>query len=829
MLTAILTICLLAPKQDAPDKIKILGTDVPVSFPAGIEVPEGTTYIESAGWRWMVDDKGQILKRYRVDGGWADLKSMYDASRSTVPTAKYPIKVVIVENAASISVSKAGIVRSQFHTVSDEDLDTVKSSLATLKGCIEAVTARAFDVQFEVVLDSDLYFDDGTASPTEWNPVSLSSPPSQAKGQEFLRTVIAPQINDEAFDADDGVNRGPFAAVYVIHPGLPVPDGVTLVDNTPVVTLGFHTFSEIKASVSLPARLFEDWKTALGVSATHSAVIFSDSGPTVPNVVTGPFWRALVERSLRKPGSLLPAPSVSLEQPGALATFRNSTATKEGDSVPFDVLELVASSGRDSSIESVRMEGRFIKAYLSGSVDKKFFGRTDTIKPESLKPGSSIGDFVVQPSRGPGNELAWTVQFDRDEIRGRVSLAEGLLPKDSLAVMFMVRMSQSENLAIVSQNAEFLISGDAPTKEEDPAAKLHSVVVPGDNEWHEVILPGHLLGTGPIDLWLAPIAGRLTHGEFKIELTVPSYVDKVAQPLSITAHPAYELAKVNGPLNDAQKQTLIQALSSSNSTVRLTAINTLSRVTCQEAVSALSDLSRSGYASVAERTFRALEFQNTEPAWAAVRAAIEHGPFDHNRRFAAEALYRHPDPYMAASLNLMGSRSAMARQSAIRALGQIKTINSRLILSNLILNEPNPAVRLQVIQMVEPTDNKIERKILAVAVNDPSQWIRATAYTKILDSNDPSVQAEAFKAINDEAIGVRLHVLDVMRASGRASYRPALSRALEDKTPEVRAAAIRAWAGQQGSVSESEVASVREDTDPMVKAAYAELARAKGF
>lgn len=171
----------------------------------------------------------------------------------------------------------------------------------------------------------------------------------------------------------------------------------------------------------------------------------------------------------------------------------------------------------------------------------------------------------------------------------------------------------------------------------------------------------------------------------------------------------------------------------------------------------------------------------------------------------------------------------MARQSAIRALGQIKTINSRLILSNLILNEPNPAVRLQVIQMVEPTDNKIERKILAVAVNDPSQWIRATAYTKILDSNDPSVQAEAFKAINDEAIGVRLHVLDVMRASGRASYRPALSRALEDKTPEVRAAAIRAWAGQQGSVSESEVASVREDTDPMVKAAYAELARAKGF
>jgi HEAT repeat protein len=247
------------------------------------------------------------------------------------------------------------------------------------------------------------------------------------------------------------------------------------------------------------------------------------------------------------------------------------------------------------------------------------------------------------------------------------------------------------------------------------------------------------------------------------------------------------------------------------------------------AVNVLAPMLRSGDPVLALMAGFAVSKTEGDEAWSAIKDALEQGPFDHNRRFAAMWLAKRPDPAMGASLGLMTARSASARLEAVRALAAIKEESADVILIAMMANEPEPGVRVAIAKSANLENNLVNRRLLFAALNDESQWVRATCLLRLIQSPDAKIRREAFQGVRDPAIGIRLALLAAMAEDPDDSYRPALRVAVTDREARVRAAALRAFATQPGPVSKAEVANVANDPDVEVAAAYAALAKAKGL
>jgi hypothetical protein len=72
-------------------------------------------------------------------------------------------------------------------------------------------------------------------------------------------------------------------------------------------------------------------------------------------------------------------------------------------------------------------------------------------------------------------------------------------------------------------------------------------------------------------------------------------------------------------------------------------------------------------------------------------------------------------------------------------------------------------------------------------------------------------------------------VIDWMRAIPGEAHLPSLKLALSDTSYRVRASALRALAVQPGALKAEDVAAVAADPYPAVRAALAELAKAKSL
>ena len=150
-------------------------------------------------------------------------------------------------------------------------------------------------------------------------------------------------------------------------------------------------------------------------------------------------------------------------------------------------------------------------------------------------------------------------------------------------------------------------------------------------------------------------------------------------------------------------------------------------------------------------------------------------------------------------------------------------------LSTMLMTEPDPVVKAEIARRADTDIDLVARRMLFVAVNDPSEVVRASAYARLIDAKDAGIQAEALKGVKDDSPSIRIYLLDVMRQRAKEHYRAALRSAVVDSDPRVRAMALRAFATQPGPVDPDEVRNAFSDPDPIVKKALEELAKAKGF
>ncbi len=873
LMTAALAVLALALQQSS-GTVRLLGRDVPITLP-----PAGPALsnqgVQFGDWKFATDADGTIVRRYLNDGGWGDLTDLAAKHPKSTLAKPYPIRVFILQYATLIESSPAGVVRQRRSSIDDSELNTILSSLATLKASIEAATEGAYDVRLEVSSDDDPVF--GACDFAD--PVAQTVPTytgadeasTTSFGPEYFRQSIAPRINDEKFDVDDGVYRGPFAAVYVIHAALSGGIEFARVDNTPMASLAYNRFTDMKASQALPVALFESWKRMVMLSAAAGSS--KGMAGAVPidalNIPSGPVWNALVAASLRdgQPHSVESVPLTSVDSLGTdqLPVVKESTdpcgVSRLGpsDSGQFEVpvgladLALSAVKPEDATVVgwSVHPDGLgvVVKAPTNeaeAAVAKMKGSPSSEPSNSPAVVGTAVGAFECAKGEGPSGSPGLDVVLHGAAGRGYVTVAAGTplaAVGDKQALSFSFRIANDENLALdfIGAKGEWLgtalLGGDAPGPEEVTGGlPVYDVSVPADDQWHSVTVPlERIAATASIvEVRLVPSYGgryeRLSRGQLKIGMSLPS-VGALPPGWSPTtsSDAALALAAIKGTPTAEQVTDIQNGLKSGNATLRLTALSVLSRIKLPEAEQALIDLAQSSLVPVAGLATRALAFQDTDAAWSAIRQMAEHGPFDHNRRFAAEELALKPDPAMAASLNYLIAHSWSARLAGVKALGKIHSTSAAVILAAMLQTEIDPVVRLGIAQVADASIELVARRLLYAAVNDPYQWVRSACYKKLIDSPIKSIQDEALKGVRDEAVGVRIDLLRAMAAGAKEDYRPALRLAVTDPVARVRAAALRAFATLPGPVEPNEVKNVMEDQDPEVHKALLQLAKAKGF
>lgn len=841
---------------------KLLGHDFVVEFPTGGPFDEKTPHLDWNGWKLEVRPDGTLGRRYLSDGGWGDFRNLYAEAQTAKVRHPYRVKVIVVQYTTVIETGKTGIVRQRRGSLTDDELATIVKSLGTFKGMVEGVTKGSLQVTIDANLDGDPVVQTESLGATPPNPhklITLDSIPAEGLpfGSRYVATDIAPQFNDEKFDTDDGVYHGPFDSVFVIYAGLATGTTV-MVDHTPVTTIPYFD-GQYQSSAELPVRLYDAWKGQLGMAAAKGKgenFVSSYTDSQYPRIVAGPYFEALLEANLQRGnaanGGAVDANSAAAAQLSQLQWQDPNQLS--GTLVPFEAADVVTSrlGGSKVEVSAWRMSPNGPQVVLEGVSDQDVVRASKpegvAVSPEPVpEPGATTGlyDCVVGASSTGGK--SFEIKQKGTVAKGHVVLFSGpkFVPDDTRAgFVAEVKLSSDENicLALYSGSTKVgtvLLGGDVPGSAElgdDPHIVDRSV--PADDQWHKVSVPlKPLMG----DRALTEIRveapyrcryERLNRGPVTIGVQNLDFVaaaDLVSQPAPAGPDVLDELLKIGPEPDDAQKQALLSALKSPSSTTKLTALSILAKVKFADSIPALSELSQASSIPYAKLAIEALAFQDTPEAWAQIRQTLEHGTFDHNRRFAAIEIARKPDPAMAAALNFMATRSTHARLEAVRALGKLKTTSATVFMATILNLDPEPIVRLEIARNADPNDGLMSKRMIYAAVNDPSQWVRAVSFAALIDSTDKEVEQEALNGVRDDAVGVRLYLLETMQKRAKDSYRPALRIAVTDTNPSVRAAALRAFATQPGPVDPNEVKNVFNDSDPEVKQALAALATAKGF
>lgn len=280
--------------------------------------------------------------------------------------------------------------------------------------------------------------------------------------------------------------------------------------------------------------------------------------------------------------------------------------------------------------------------------------------------------------------------------------------------------------------------------------------------------------------------------------------------------------------NDSNRAAVVALAEDPHELVQLNAVRALGKLKAEECEAALAKVLTTLNPLIAGAAAESLAKQDTPTAWAALKRAVEIGPFDFTRVYAARAMAQRKDPLLVATLSLMlTSPSWRGRGYAAQALGAIPGDRPQLVLM-AFLHEIDPGARRAVTLAADVNNNEVCKRLLWSAVNDPSDELRALSCFRLIQSGKPNFVSEGLKGVRDDSVGMRRRLLELLRGTPIEAARPALRLAIADTSPLVRADALRTMAAWPDPVPRSEYESVLNDPDPRVQAALAELRKAQG-
>ncbi|MCW5937708.1 MAG: HEAT repeat domain-containing protein [Fimbriimonadaceae bacterium] len=827
------------------DTVSLGGREIPVTWPTDATPLTGVR-AEMGQSAFPVDSSGNLLVREALGDPWDAAKQAFERARERKAEGQMSILVMLETRCTILERGPDRVFRERQSSFSVADEDEATAAVARFSAMVRGATGGVIDPKIQFRIDDDINFvflDRPATVAPDGTEVTMDVPPEDDLfGIGHVANAIAPYVNQAPFEAEDGQNWGPFAAVLVVHTG-PIKTARTYkVGDTPVTLIPAYSAGG-PLGATLASRLFEAWRAQiLGGDASKAADrVRPDAAESI-----GLAAAALRKSTLRTGAGESAATALSKLPVGQPYSASGGAIVREGGSalVRMDAVELAPGSATWTSwrpgpdgwrleTDASPFEGTDVEAFrLSPTGDignparttgSFSLDETDNATPlRVVAKGSRLAGHAVLLRAGPGESLA--------------------RPGEEKTLAFDFTVSANEDLAVQLVGASgrvlasVLISGqtEAPGEAGPPVfvgrpetgSTTRSVTLPLSQlnlaePVYEVRLStpeGSFIGEratrGPVEIGFAKIAVRASEPS---DALLPAW-----EPIG-RAYPSD--VEVTEPVFAELKRILANPEGPDT----YAALDVFRRVKDPRIIGELKERAASGRPSVAFLATKALAAQDSPEAWAALRALVETGPFEFNRRVAAGTFINHPEAEMAASLNMLGARGWRTREAAARALAKIETEPAGIILAATLFSEPHPSVRRVVCQGANPNIDLASRRVLYAAVNDASEWVRAVAYVTMLDAPAGPLRDDALKGVRDPSVNVRLSLLQAIKTRQNDGDRAALRLAVIDPETRVRVAALEALATQPGPVVLEEVQNLTQDSDPRVAQALQDLARKKGI
>lgn len=849
-----LLICLaglgIVPAQAANPSVPVKVGDqtVSVRLPSAVRpLSDSTPSVQFQGVQYEFLSANELGRVASGDGSWKSVAEAYRRNTNRANRTPKRFKVLIFSNSTIIDRRADGVIRQRRGGLEPNHIDEVYQGLGQFKMFVEA-GLPGVEVLFDVQVDSDMVVDDTSAE-------------NGIFGDQFLEESVAPRLNDDPFEADDRIFRGPYEGVFAIHGGLIRTAATNFLQSTPVSTIGFHLFSDRPAADSLGLQLAAAWQNQVaGRWFRASGRLVNFVPATGDDLPVDPDVPSLVDRwifgnvSVASPDLLELA--YRLAKPEAAAFGMTVDGDKIVVAAPAFALRHRELLGDLVAVGPVRGRAMlfFRMPVTTGGTTLLEWLRIPGIPAMPIEPMPeplvvdgyvrltpvSGGSYVASVKRDPVGGDVLTVQHQGTHFRGSALIAGGgkatFTPGGAEFVLQLkVRYPGPDPIALhcLDENGKLLraavLWGPA-----DPGPNVTFAELATGADWHTIRIAVPALCTS---LRVGPPPG----GELRGRLSVAGQILEIAEAQVIAGGAVTEaqrrlgagedlltrLGTIGDSLTSPQSAMLTEAMSSGVVESQMTAAGVLAKLKPAELEPALIELTRSGNPATAHEAVRALAAYGTASAWASLEETIQRGPFDHNRRFAAVACRgRKSEARLAGLMRLLGSVGWRTRLEGIRGLGEFDSRQALVILAT-VLQDVEPACRLAAATAADPNVDVTARRLLFAAVNDPIEIVRLVALSRLIDSEIPAIRSEALRGIKDESPRVRRGLLAAMTERKQAHYRPALQLAVIDPDPSVRVAALEAIAVSPGEVVIGEVRSTLTDPNPAVQLALLKLAKAK--
>lgn len=430
-----------------------------------------------------------------------------------------------------------------------------------------------------------------------------------------------------------------------------------------------------------------------------------------------------------------------------------------------------------------------------------------------------------------------------------VNLAEG--PQKFEGVLrFSVKTASQEPLAIVLADkagkplTTVMLKGSAPgmSAHYSVLKSASGSLVQVGAEWTEITLaledfssfneaalvqlgsPGFPLERGPLEQTAFEV--KLIEAGTSEALTL-SPAEPSEQEKAFTSW----VTSLEAGWDEAKVAKLVENLSSPLSWVRASTLQAAFNKPDPRLIGPLRALAGSGSIGDSYLACRALGAAGAEGQTALVDV-LKKGPFETNRRFAAEHLKA---PMDRGALNMVSvllvNRGWRTRLAAARILAADGSRESQVALAGTLdfRSEPHPAVRMVIAEAADTAFELSARRLLYAAVNDPSQWVRSRSLVRLLECPNAEIRAEAIRGVTDDSPSVRVSLLQAMAAKPSPDYRSSLRQAVTDRHAKVRAAALYAFASQPEATSLGEIENTLKDEDQWVQLALVHLGKSGKF
>lgn len=756
----------------------LAGHDVPVTLPAGGEVPDSEPRVPFAGWNYFLDREGTPILKLKGRGGWTSVAELYNDAKGkwTPQTPVWHMKIVLFTHVDIEDRTSDGVLRQRRGVLGKKATDDALQDIGRFLVAAEAAADGAFRVKADVEVDDDQVFAD-----------------DRGLAQAFIERTVKARTNSGGYEADDKVYRGPFQSTYILHAGLDPDVASMTIYGSPVTCFSVRRSASFEEA-DLPRHLLG----ALEVDAANRAqkqsssrrddrvlnYFLSDMQSVTPGVVAALTNTAAADEAL-------PLKPVEL---GPNEHYQDEVRIGSCDSAPCLVAPSAFSDFITNSNPRIKPVARVASDYAPGivfslpteypKVVMEMLALKDKIEhPENLHAPILPYGWLITPTTNYATAIGSDANHPRTLAvteMGDLRSGHGVLPTEGDAkgsvLKFEVKSTSKDPIAIDvmgSKGPIELVLGPVeswpmggPVVEESRTLEFKP-----DGNWQTIQVdladkaePGSILVLAPpqSSLWLErhqidPVQYTFANAQWaaKADGTVTSAASQSETDVYVRAK-----ATTTAPV-----KALVPMLDDRSDMVALNAAARFQKLKSPEAEPSLIKLASGPNPRVSEEAMKALAFQETETAKGAIRNILDNSPYEHNRAAAAEVIAAWKSTLDAGAISrLLAASSWQVRLRATQLLAGLPGEVPKDILITF-LNDVSPEVRLSTTELEDPKLELPCRRMLWSAVNDPSDAVRAASYIQLLNSPIAKYRQEGQKGVKDDSPWVRAQVQKALQKS----------------------------------------------------------------